>query len=99
MPRSPRPAPTPRAQRDDRDDTANDIGSVYRRRRDCGRTSMLLLATTSSWRPTSVVPRLDLPVFSGVALQIGRAHVCTPVTNAHLVCRLLLAKQKTKNTI
>src|SRR3546814_1286109 len=21
--------------------------------------------------------------------QIGRAHVCTPVTNAHLVCRLL----------
>src|SRR3546814_7110909 len=24
--------------------------------------------------------------------EIGRAHVCTPVTNAHLVCRLLLAK-------
>src|SRR3546814_9487856 len=23
---------------------------------------------------------------------IGRAHVCTPVTHAHLVCRLLLAK-------
>src|SRR3546814_4027419 len=23
--------------------------------------------------------------------KIGRAHVCTPVTNAHLVCRLLLA--------
>src|SRR3546814_1518220 len=22
--------------------------------------------------------------------QIGRAHVCTPVTNAHIVCRLLL---------
>src|SRR3546814_6443918 len=28
--------------------------------------------------------------------QIGRAHVCTPVTNAHLVCRLLLEKQKTQ---
>src|SRR3546814_10275113 len=27
--------------------------------------------------------------------EIGRAHVCTPVTNAHLVCRLLLAKKKT----
>src|SRR3546814_1817457 len=27
-------------------------------------------------------------------VQIGRAHVCTPVTNAHLVCRLLLDKQK-----
>src|SRR3546814_5648302 len=25
-------------------------------------------------------------------LQIGRAHVCTPVTNAHLVCRRLLDK-------
>src|SRR3546814_8390497 len=23
-------------------------------------------------------------------IQIGRAHVCTPVTNAHNVCRLLL---------
>src|SRR3546814_8022606 len=25
--------------------------------------------------------------------QIGRAHVCTPVTNAQHVCRLLLEKQ------
>src|SRR3546814_6427071 len=30
--------------------------------------------------------------------QIGRAHVCTPVTNAHLVCRRLLEnKTTTKN--
>src|SRR3546814_3547205 len=28
------------------------------------------------------------------ACEIGRAHVCTPVTNAHLVCRLLLEKKK-----
>src|SRR3546814_2864773 len=28
--------------------------------------------------------------------QIGRAHVCTPVTNAHLVCRLLLEKKNTR---
>src|SRR3546814_6718544 len=27
--------------------------------------------------------------------QIGRAHVCTPVTHSHLVCRLLLEKTKT----
>src|SRR3546814_2910441 len=27
-------------------------------------------------------------------VQIGRAHVCTPVTNAQLVCRLLLEKNK-----
>src|SRR3546814_4021700 len=25
--------------------------------------------------------------------EIGRAHVCTPVTNAHLVCRLLHEKK------
>src|SRR3546814_8709016 len=30
--------------------------------------------------------------------EIGRAHVCTPVTNAHLVCRLLLDKKKPNNT-
>src|SRR3546814_7763679 len=29
--------------------------------------------------------------------KIGRAHVCTPVTNAHLVCRLLLEKKKKKD--
>src|SRR3546814_2648377 len=28
--------------------------------------------------------------------EIGRAHVCTPVTNAQFVCRLLHAKKKTK---
>src|SRR3546814_5262424 len=28
--------------------------------------------------------------------EIGRAPVCTPVTNAHLVCRLLLEKKKNK---
>src|SRR3546814_6499038 len=31
-------------------------------------------------------------------LEIGRAHVCTPVTNAHIVCRLLLEKKKTTIT-
>src|SRR3546814_9502574 len=28
--------------------------------------------------------------------EIGRAHVCTPVTTAQLVCRLLLEKKTTK---
>src|SRR3546814_8307069 len=27
-------------------------------------------------------------------VQIGRAHVCTPVTNAQLVCRLMLVHKK-----
>src|SRR3546814_2534593 len=30
-------------------------------------------------------------------LEIGRAHVSTPVTNAHIVCRLLLAKNTEYN--
>src|SRR3546814_6198316 len=30
--------------------------------------------------------------------QIGRAHVCTPVTNAHHVCRLLLEQKKNNIT-
>src|SRR3546814_10525365 len=32
-------------------------------------------------------------IFSG-GWEIGRAHVCTPVTNAHLVFRLLLENTK-----
>src|SRR3546814_5533252 len=30
--------------------------------------------------------------------KIGRAHVRTPLTNAHLVCRLLLEKNKQQHT-
>src|SRR3546814_1117372 len=33
-----------------------------------------------------------------IAGEIGRAHVCTPVTNAQLVCRLLLEKNNTTTT-
>src|SRR3546814_8413891 len=42
--------------------------------------------------------RLVEPLIDLVEAQIGRAHVCTPVTNAHLVCRLLLETTKHKNT-
>src|SRR3546814_4244645 len=31
--------------------------------------------------------------------QIGSAHVCTPVTNAHIVCRLLLVIKKSKTIL
>src|SRR3546814_7566928 len=41
------------------------------------------------------VVALDLEL-AGVFEQIGRAHVSPPVTNAHLVCRLLLEKKKEK---
>src|SRR3546814_5988997 len=40
--------------------------------------------------------RMGMPVGSGscadMTREIGRAHVCTPVPNAHIVCRLLLEK-------
>src|SRR3546814_893021 len=38
--------------------------------------------------------RIRLAYTAGEAIEIGRAHVCTPVTNAQLVCRLLLEKKK-----
>src|SRR3546814_2601036 len=40
--------------------------------------------------------RFDQPVKASSADlgKIGRAHVCTPVTNAHLVCRLLLEQNQ-----
>src|SRR3546814_5494782 len=37
------------------------------------------------------------PIEAGRLPKIGRAHVCTPVTNAHLVCRLLL--EQTNKTV
>src|SRR3546814_1114248 len=56
---------------------------------------------------TGIGARTALAVLSGMSvdelanaithqetgLQIGRAHVCTPVTNAHLICRLLHEKK------
>src|SRR3546814_1923964 len=36
----------------------------------------------------------DVAILELMYAKIGRAHVCTPVTHAHLVCRLLLAKKK-----
>src|SRR3546814_10453298 len=36
--------------------------------------------------------RLVVEAIRADGLEIGRAHVCTPDPNAHLVCRLLLAQ-------
>src|SRR3546814_10287217 len=52
---------------------------------------------TGAERPDVPVPGGDgqAYAFAGtLVVQIGRAHVSTPVTNAHLVCRLLLDKKK-----
>src|SRR3546814_2182106 len=37
--------------------------------------------------------RLQSEVHEERHRELGRAHVCTPVTNAHIVCRLLLEKK------
>src|SRR3546814_6817943 len=44
------------------------------------------------WQAVSPPRQLDLQRDFG---QIGRAHVCTPVPNAHIVCRLPPAIQNT----
>src|SRR3546814_3898510 len=43
---------------------------------------------------SSLIPAKLITVFG----EIGRAHVCTPVTNAHLVCRLLLEQKQRKTS-
>src|SRR3546814_4431939 len=70
---------------------------------------LLLDAATQDQRFAGIVSELthrisrdqDRTPFEGWTLpgaEIGRAHVCTPVTNAHLVCRLRLQTKKEKAT-
>src|SRR3546814_3811892 len=57
---------------------------------DCGMRELLMISCTCC-------PRDSTPLASPLTiLQIGRAHVCTPVTNAHLVCRLMPEKTQQK---
>src|SRR3546814_7785228 len=77
-------------------------------------TIVLAVATLRGWRPAALGTAAALGVLGAIVLilgplldrvplhllqQIGRAHVRTPVTNAHLVCRLLLEKKKNKTTL
>src|SRR3546814_7836256 len=54
--------------------------------------SMILAAIILLTAGFFVPLKIDHPLWM-LTFQIGRATVCTPVTNAHLVCRLLLDKQ------
>src|SRR3546814_8289226 len=65
-----------------------------------------LQASLREWGKEAVIARhdrLEEMVGDGPYLvgdrptQIGRAHVCTPATNAHLVCRLLLETKNQKH--
>src|SRR3546814_4469049 len=67
-------------------------------------SSAVVSAIGTSWNQDPSLPgcrpmRTNCALmYSTVFSQIGRAHVCTPVTNAQLVCRLLLEKNKTEHT-
>src|SRR3546814_4467148 len=61
----------------------------------------LLIITRSMDMSTSVmipVTLEKLPRRQPATVEIGRAHVRTPVTNAHRVCRLLLEKKHKDKT-
>src|SRR3546814_3855310 len=62
----------------------------------CASLPQLLLRYAGTRRAHPTTARaIDIACIVMAALaEIGRAHVCTPVTNAHLVCRLLLEQKK-----
>src|SRR3546814_10867301 len=49
--------------------------------------------------PAAILPAPTSEERRLIDRKIGRAHVSTPVTNAHPVCRLLLQKKKEKKQI
>src|SRR3546814_7545798 len=62
--------------------------------RAASRESRRYASLGSHSRKQSAASRQDVPITAegklhSALIQIGRAHVCTPVTNAHIVCRLL----------
>src|SRR3546814_5786608 len=56
--------------------------------------SVSKLAELDPHKPEAAAGEMAGMVHGAMDHEIGRAHVCTPVTNAHLVCRLLLEKKK-----
>src|SRR3546814_6452126 len=86
----------------------NDVWNHKRLRRSVGHTPLEAERMKDFWAAGELidVPRHFVPEpeplytwwgyrFPQSYAKIGRAHVCTPATNAHLVCRLLLDKQNT----
>src|SRR3546814_898288 len=65
-------------------------------------------ALTARWPMVEFAEKLPEPgligkdvvyACKGKAIEIGRPHVSTPVTNAHIVCRLLLEKKQLTHNI
>src|SRR3546814_4779591 len=59
------------------------------------RSAWAAITRASPWRGIWLVAHAWI-VTAVLLGAIGRAHVCTPVTNAQLVCRLLLEIKKAK---
>src|SRR3546814_2254427 len=57
---------------------------------------VLLLLAESNQRRDPAATRIRPMLRNFATLELGRAHVCTPVTNAHRVCRHLLEKKSTE---
>src|SRR3546814_2914851 len=66
-----------------------------------GKFMTFFAALVIAYQPLRSLANLNASLQEGLAAaerifsKIGRAHVGTPVTNAHLVCRLLLEKKNT----
>src|SRR3546814_8667173 len=60
-----------------------------------GLSPMSLIKSVRLRRASELLITTTLPV----GTEIGGAHVCTPVTTAHLICRLLLEKKNTTQHI
>src|SRR3546814_1240921 len=55
-------------------------------------TLAIRLTTATALATIKTNRKIDHPLFSLRTQQIGRAHACTPLTTAHLLCPLLLDK-------
>src|SRR3546814_1131669 len=64
---------------------------MMRKTRDYDAELRALSDKAKSIKAKKIQPLGELVTGTG---EIGRAHVCTPATNAHIVCRLLLEKTK-----
>src|SRR3546814_5161969 len=70
--------------------TSSTSGRISARSASPVTTSVALLGWNQRlWNLSTSLRSIDC---TAASVEIGRAHVCTPVTNAHLVCRLLLEK-------
>src|SRR3546814_6460701 len=92
-----------RPPRSTRTDTLFPYTTLFRSKaklaKEKGPQKIAKIELSEKWISWVIVALIAFMVFLNIAAynEIGRAHVWTPVTNAHLVCRLLLEKKKKKN--